>query len=479
MSLFNKIFKKEQKTTNLAGGEAYVQTPALELVSVLLTSFAQDQFYRKATDTNARLIELLAKNDAEFAAKAAIYARTKFGMRSITHLLAGELAKYATGKEWAKSFYEQIVYRPDDMTEIMAYYFNTQKLKLPNAMKKGFAAAFDKFDGYQLAKYRNANKDLKLVDVVNLIHPKPTDRNREALTLLVKNELRSVDTWESKLTKAGQNAENELEKETLKADAWTELIETRKIGYFALLRNLRNIMELVSDVVLDKALELLMTEKLIRNSLVLPFRFTTAYTEIKQINGKAARKVMAALDQAVDISLKNVPRFEGDTLVVLDVSGSMTGRPAEIGSLFAAILAKSNNADFMTFSDNAQYRQLNIRNSTLSIANDLNFAAGGTNFHAIFQTINQRYDRIIILSDMQGWIGGYSPKASFDAYKAKYKANPFIYSFDLQGYGSLQFPENKIFALAGFSDKIFDLMALLETDPKAIVNEINKVTFKV
>jgi 60 kDa SS-A/Ro ribonucleoprotein len=133
----------------------------------------------------------------------------------------------------------------------------------------------------------------------------------------------------------------------------------------------------------------------------------------------------------------------------------------------------------MTFSDNAQYRQLNIRNSTLSIANDLNFAAGGTNFHAIFQTINQRYDRIIILSDMQGWIGGYSPKASFDAYKAKYKANPFIYSFDLQGYGSLQFPENKVFALAGFSDKIFDLMALLETDPKAIVNEINKVTFKV
>ena len=479
MSLFNKIFKKEQKTTNLAGGEAYVQTPALELVSVLLTSFAQDQFYRKATDTNARLIELLAKNDAEFAAKAAIYARTKFGMRSITHLLAGELAKYATGKEWAKSFYEQIVYRPDDMTEIMAYYFNTQKLKLPNAMKKGFAAAFDKFDGYQLAKYRNANKDLKLVDVVNLIHPKPTDRNREALTLLVKNELRSVDTWESKLTKAGQNAENELEKETLKADAWTELIETRKIGYFALLRNLRNIMELVNDTVLDKALDLLINEKLIRKSLVLPFRFTTAYTEIKQINGKAARKVMAALDQAVDISLKNVPRFEGDTLVVLDVSGSMTGRPAEIGSLFAAILAKSNNADFMTFSDDAQYHQINIRNSTLSIANALNFSAGGTNFHAIFQTINQRYDRIIILSDMQGWIGGYSPKASFDAYKAKYKANPFIYSFDLQGYGSLQFPENKVFALAGFSDKIFDLMALLETDPKAIVNEINKVTFKV
>lgn len=479
MSLFNKVLKKEKSVTNLAGGEAYAQTAALELVSILLTSFAQDQFYRNANDTNARLVELLAKNDAEFAAKAAVYARTKFGMRSISHVLAAELAKYATGKAWAKSFYEQIVHRPDDMTEIIAYYFNTQNFKLPNAIKKGFAAAVDKFDDYQLAKYRNANKGLKLVDVINLIHPKPTDRNRNALALLIKDELRSTDTWESKLTKAGQTAENELEKETLKADAWTELIETRKIGYFALLRNLRNIMELVNNATLDQALELLTNEKLIRNSLVLPFRFTTAYNEISKTNGKTARKVMAALEKAVDISLKNVPRFSGDTLVVLDVSFSMTGRPAEIGSLFAAILAKSNNADFMTFSDNAEYRQLNLRNTTLSIAQNIKFATGGTNFQAIFEKANQRYDRIIILSDMQAWVGQHTPKAQFDAYKARYKANPFIYSFDLQGYGSLQFPENKAFALAGFSDKIFELMALLETNPASLIDEINKVTFKV
>lgn len=346
-------------------------------------------------------------------------------------------------------------------------------------MKKGFAAAVDKFDGYQLAKYRSDSKDLKLIDVVNLIHPKPNDRNREALALLMKNELRAVDTWESKLTKAGQAAENELEKEVLKADAWSELIETRKIGYFALLRNLRNIMELVNDAMLDKALALLTNEKLIRNSLVLPFRFTTAYNEISKINGKAARKVMAALEKAVDISLKNVPRFEGNTLIVLDVSGSMVGRPAEIGSLFAAILAKSNNADFMTFSDDAQYRQLNLQNTTLSIAQNMKFAAGGTNFQAIFRKANQRYDRVIILSDMQGWVGGHAPKAQFEAYKAKYKINPFIYSFDLQGYGSLQFPENKVFALTGFSDKIFELMSLLETNPTSLVDEIEKVTFKV
>ena len=85
------------------------------------------------------------------------------------------------------------------------------------------------------------------------------------------------------------------------------------------------------------------------------------------------------------------------------------------------------------------------------------------------------YDRIIILSDMQGWIGGYTPKAEFDAYKKRTGANPYIYSFDLNAYGSLQFPESKVFALAGFSDKVFDLMSLLETDRNALVREIEKI----
>lgn len=41
---------------------------------------------------------------------------------------------------------------------------------------------------------------------------------------------------------------------------------------------------------------------------------------------------------------------------------------------------------------------------------------------------------------------------------------------------SLQFPEDKVFALAGFSEKVFDLMALLETDRLALVREIEKIS---
>ena len=94
MSLFNKLKKRANRTVNRAGGEAFVQNPKMQLASVLLTSFAQDQYYRSAKQTFDDLVKLLAQVDPQFAAKAAVYARTEMGMRSITHVLAVELAIY-------------------------------------------------------------------------------------------------------------------------------------------------------------------------------------------------------------------------------------------------------------------------------------------------------------------------------------------------------------------------------------------------
>jgi hypothetical protein len=471
------------KTVNLAGGEAYTQTPELELVSILLTSFVEDQFYRNLRDQSTNLRGLLKLVDNKFAAQAAVYARTKFGMRSISHVVASELAKYISGKSWAKDFYRAVIHRPDDMLEIISYHTSREK-KIPNAMKKGFAAAFGKFDEYQLAKYRGDNRAWKLIDLVNLVHPVPTEKNGEALKKLVEGKLRSAGTWETELTQAGQIAETDEQKEELKKDAWIKLVSEGKIAYFALLRNLRNILEQAPEV-LPKAIEILTDEKRIRKSLVLPFRYLTAYKEIQNLSGKGSRELLMALNQAIDISVKNVPKFDGETLVVLDTSGSMTWRPnsktlrtpAEIGTLFSAVLVKSNNADFMDFSSDARYQNLNPMDSTLTLAGSINFQAGGTNFHAIFRRANKAYDRIIILSDEQGWEGYDTPKHAFAEYKNKTGANPKVYLFDLQSYGNMQFPEQNVFCIAGFSEKVFDIMKLLEQDKNALINEIKKVEF--
>ena len=468
---FNKIKKTTNRTTNYAGGEAFVMSPKLELVSLLLTSFVQDQFYRSASNTLDNLKDLIDKvGDYEFVAKSAIYARMQFGMRSISHAVAGEIAKKVKGKMWTKRFFDKVVKRPDDITEIMAYYLNNYGKPIPNSLKRGFAKALTKFDEYQLAKYRGEKADVSLVDIVNLVHPKPT----VAIDKLVKGELKSKNTFQVKLTQAGQKAKTEEEKEQLKKKAWVDLVKERKLGYFALLKNIRNIYEQAPEV-LDDALEMLVDRKLIKKSLVLPFRYLTALREVGKLNGDRVRDILIAINKALDISLDNVPKFDGKTLVALDTSGSMEGRPAEIGALFAAILVKTNNADLLTFSDYAKYQTLNPMDSTLTLAQSIKFAWGGTNFHSIFETANRAYDRIIILSDMQAWVGWYVPTQSFAEYKNRTGANPIIYSFDLQGYGTLQFPERNVYAIAGFSEKVFDIMKLLETDRNALIKEIEKI----
>ena len=494
-------------------------------MSILLTSFVEDKFYEKATDGLSRLKSVLDRVNPLFAAKAAVYARQEFGMRSITHVLAAELAKKLSGESWAKNFYKAIVRRPDDMVETIAYYFGQKNKSLSKSMQKGFSEAFGKFDAYQLAKYKMENKEVTLIDVVNLVHPVPTEKNGfvevskedyislleaklkslnknskknaakiakvkeilspvkrqktgtvqlPALDALMAGMLKNTETTEAKMSKAGQEASSANEKAQLKADVWKEMLNSGKMPYFNLLRNLRNIIEQAPGEV-KTACGLLVNERAIKNSLVLPFRYDTAMKEIEAMSSnssKEVRQVMVALNNAVDISCSNVPIFEGDTLVILDVSGSMQGKPAQIGGLFSAIIVKSNNSDFMTFDSNARYQNLNPSDSVLTIAKNIRFTDGGTDFHSIFRAINKKYERLIILSDLQGWIGNHAPTSDFKAYKERYKCNPYVYSFDLNGYGTMQFPESQVCALAGWSDKIFDLMKILEQDKNALVDTI-------
>ena len=151
-------------------------------------------------------------------------------MRSITHATAGELANSVKGEGWLKKYFNRVTYRADDITEILAYYLEKFGKPIPNSMKKGLGYSFGKFDGYQLAKYRKDGAKISLIDAVNLLHPKPTSKNKEALTLLVNGKLKSTDTWETKLTQAGQKAKTDEEKSELKAEAWRSLIKERKLG---------------------------------------------------------------------------------------------------------------------------------------------------------------------------------------------------------------------------------------------------------
>jgi len=85
---------------------------------------------------------------------------------------------------------------------------------------------------------------------------------------------------------------------------------------------------------------------------------------------------------------------------------------------------------------------------------------------------------------MQAWtrVGGLprlggNPRQSLSAYREKFSCNPRIYSFDLAGYGTIQFPEANVYCVAGFSDRVFDLMKELADDRHAMIRRIEAQEF--
>jgi hypothetical protein len=214
----------------------------------------------------------------------------------------------------------------------------------------------------------------------------------------------------------------------------------------------------------------------------MPFRFTTAIEILKDLDNNS--KMLSAISKALDLSLKNVPILKGKTAVILDESGSMSGKPWQIGTLFAAMLMKTNDCDLITFATNARYQNVNTNDSISTIVKNMECNGGGTNMASAIQLLNKKYDRIIILSDMQTWLEteyDYSTKASvkptfiLNKYILKYGIAPVVYSWDLEHSGTMQFPEKDVICLAGFSDRVFDIIRLMEEDKDALINKIQAI----
>lgn len=333
--MFNFKFKsKAKQTRNYEGEKAFVLTPQLELYTAVATAGLSDQFYEKAGDKLARIRQLIAKNDAAFVAKLAIYAREQMYLRSIPLVLTVELAKQHSGDAMLAKLTNRVVQRADEITELLAYYAlanerkNVKQLnKLSKQLQKGLAEAFNKFDEYQFAKY-NRDAAVKLKDALFLVHPKAKDEAQQILfNKIVKDELQTPFTWEVELSAVGQQKFDtaELKKEAVKAK-WEELIFSNKMGYMATMRNLRNILEAgVSKAALEKVCVYIADEKAVANSKQLPFRFLAAYRELKALNNGSVGKVLNALESAVLSSAANIAGYDADTKVVIaaDVSGSM------------------------------------------------------------------------------------------------------------------------------------------------------------
>lgn len=268
--------------------------------SVMSCLLWEDSFYEDGESIADRISNLVAKSKAEDVAALAVEAREQFKLRHVPLLLVREMARNKDQRHLVGDTLNNVIQRPDELSEFLSIYWKDQKdAPIAAQVKKGLAKAFAKFNEYSLAKY-NRDADIKLRDVLFLCHPKPKDKEQEDLwNRLVNNELKTPDTWEVALSSGAD-----------KKNTFTRLINENQLGALALLRNLRNMVDAgVERKVITKGIMEMKTER------VLPYRFISA--------ARYAPDYETELEQAMYKCLDGVEKMSGHTSLLIDVSGSM------------------------------------------------------------------------------------------------------------------------------------------------------------
>ena len=478
MSKFNST--QTIKTTNKSGHSAYGMTDKAKLVTQVLTSFFnEDKFYGDNSDEMQKTIKSVIATDAEFVAKLAVFARREFNMRSVSHILIAYLAHEVEGKPYTREAVKAAALRGDDVTEIMAAYLSLFGKPIPNALKKGIADVMQRFDEYTLAKYKGNGKAVKMRDLLCLCRPTPKNEAQSDLwKRLLNDELETPLTWETELSAKGNNAET-----------WENLIESGKVGYMALLRNLRNILNANPSNV-DKVLNTIENPEAVRKSRQLPFRYLSAYKELKYIGGS---RVFDALENAVEASIENMPKLSGTTVIAVDTSGSMGSsvsakseiRCYEIAMLLGLMANKiCDNSIFYTFDTSIKKYAVSHRTSILETVST-SCCGGGTNMYLPFEKMiadKIKADRVIIISDNEcnrggGWYSRKTVQTLADEYRRDSGNDIWVHAIDLQGYGTQQFHGAKTNIIAGWSEKVLDFIKLAEQGESNLEETIRQYTY--
>ena len=410
--------------------------------SVLACLLWESQFYEDGVEIACRIAELVPKVEAAKVAALAVEAREQMKLRHAPLLLVREMARHTSHRRLVAETLEHVIQRADELAEFVAIYWKDGRAPLSAQVKKGLAAAFPKFDEYQLAKYDRGGS-IKLRDVLFLSHAKPRGAAQASVwKKLVWGRLATPDTWEVALSSGAD-----------KREAWERLLREQKLGALALLRNLRNIREAgVDESFVLPALGAMSTSR------VLPFRFLAA--------ARYAPQWEEALEQAMLKSLADQPELGGRTIVLVDVSGSMTAplsRRSEMQRTDAAyglaVLVREICEKVAVYSFSDRVVELPARRGfALRDALDASQPHSGTLLGNALELLNknERYDRLIVITDEQAHDRVPAPNGK------GYVINVASYQNGV-GYG-------KWTHIDGWSDSAVDYIRTLESPANGWVN---------
>lgn len=483
-------FLPQTDAVNDAGGAAYAYGAEAKLAQLAATGTLSDGCYSGAA---AQLADVLAAAEAvspAFVAKAAVYARKSGAMKDMPALLAAYLT--VADPDLAVRVFGRVIDNGRMLRNFVQIMRSGQvgRRSLGSRPKRLVREWLEQASMPQLMAAATGN-DPSLADIVRMVHPAPASAERRAFygwligkpydVAALPAEIAAFEAW--KRDPAGPLPPVPFEWLTafpLTAGQWAEL--SGRIGWQALRMNLNTLARNGAfDVkgVTDTVAARLADADTIARVRPAPYQLMVA---MGQVGEAVPLRVQAALEEALELSLRAVPVLAGNVVVCPDVSGSMswaaTGqrkgatsavRCIDIAALVAAAVLRTNRqARVMPFDVDVVDMTLDPKaRVAVNAARLAAIGGGGTNVSAPLARLNReraKVDTVVIVSDNESWIdptrrGATATMNEWNRLKARNRGAKLI-CIDIQSYGTTQAKDRKdIMNVGGFTDAVFDAMA--------------------
>jgi len=517
------------------GGKLEGLQERLKLVDEKLKDFAScEELNDTAREVIATAVDVAKGESAEDLLAIANWLRNDMYIRLTPQVLLVLASRMDGTKSLVRKYAPVIVKRPDEVkTCLLIHRFLFGYKSLANGLNLGLGDALAAFGERGLMKYDSSNfptwKDVlgwikrkrgwPLKDeVAKYFVTGDVVDGRKTPIIYARKKLAKRDVFDAEAKELAKRSmvNWEVLRSQFKSDAkevWEFLIDERLLGYMAMLRNLRNVLQAgVSDEHVQKVSNFISSKQAVQRSKQLPFRFLSALKalEVPDVDMAARNELAAAVELASNYACENI-HLPGVTAIFADNSGSMSSTKlsdrstvscADAANVLCGIVAKAAEKPYV-FAFGTDIAEVGFtKNSTvLGIAGKVQGAdthGHNTNAYKIPRLLKSKGltpDRVIILSDMQCWddasYAGHGWGSSREEQKAvcdtwaeyltsSAKAkDTWLHCIHLDGYGDAVVDEGgHINQLAGFSEKVFDMLmqteGLTEEDPLPTVEQVRE-----
>lgn len=394
---------------------------------------------RTTTQVMEQAVDAALAEDFEGTLRWAVTLRKEFFVRLNPQVIMVRAALHPGRKDFTREhpgafdkIQRQVMSRGDDALSQLAYflYMNKGKRRMPSILKRSIARRLEALDIYEAAKYKHAEMGLKDAVRITHAHSPVIDAFMQTGNLALPAQKK---TWEN-LRSAGLG--------------WKEIFHQIPMGHMALLKNLRGVFtENAGRVGRDFCREYLDRLKSgVAQGKQFPYRYYSAYRAVEKSDCAYRPLLMDGLEECIDLSMENMPRFAGKTMCLSDNSGSAWGAfPSEYGTVQIAVIdnlsyviaaAASEEGYVGKFGDRLKVYPVSRRGQILrqcreisqNGSQDVGASTEGGIWEFFCRAIEKKehWDQIFIYSDQQAGHGGlYGTEAQRQVYQGQgYSCEP-------------------------------------------------------